>query len=379
MNPLSERPTELKSAQDEFLERSRHNPTYFEVVKNLGEVIDYCVPANPYFPTKAMFKSLSQALPDLLKYYPDHGPASVAILSELTGIDPSNLIAANGSTEIITFLINGQMPGPMVTEIPTFGRWTDLPIDIGKSLALYQRKSENRFAINPDELIAFTKKSGAKSLVICNPNNPTGSLSPKEDILKIVSGLGNLELIVIDESFMPFADDPSKDSLESIAAQLPNVVLVKSLGKALGWHGVRLGYGVANRSLMDKLRPHVPYWNINGIAAFALKLIRNHRQEFANSLSRVVCDRRYLEKCLAAMPGITIFESQGNFAFFQIPRRIDGVELRNRLATRHGIFVRECGNKIGSCRSFFRVAARPKEDTDSLIRALTSEIKSIKL
>lgn len=358
----------------DFLSKSRHNPSFFEVNDRLGGIIDYCVPANPYFPSARMYQNLVKALPDLLKYYPDHGPASGSILSQLTGINPANLIAANGSTEIITILINSQMPGPMVCPIPTFGRWTDLPIDLGHTLATYQRKSSQKFELVVDDFVAFAKKSAARSLVICNPNNPTGVLTPKKDILEIISRLQHLDLIVIDESFMPFADDPDLDSIEREAPDLPNVIVVKSLGKALGWHGVRLGYAVANRTLIDKLRPQVPYWNINGIAAFALNLILNNRQEFDASLQKVVNDRRYLEASLRTIPGLTVYPTQCNFAFLRIPAHLDGSALRNRLAAEHKLFVRECGNKIGSCHTFFRVAARPKADTDVLINVLRGEL-----
>ena len=361
----------------DFLSKSRHNPSFFEVNERLGGIIDYCVPANPYFPSTVMYQSLVKELPSLLKYYPDHGPASGSILSQLTGINQANLIAANGSTEIITFLINSQMPGPMVCPIPTFGRWTDLPIDIGHTLVTYQLKSSQKFELLVDDLVAFTKKTNARSLVICNPNNPTGGLTPKKDILEIISRLQHLDLIVIDESFMPFANDPELDSIEREAPDLPNVVVVKSLGKALGWHGVRLGYAVANRTLIEKFRPHVPYWNINGIASFALNLILNNREEYRASLQKVVEDREYLESELRSVPGLNVFPTQCNFAFFRIPAQMDGVALRNRLASEHKLFVRECGNKIGSCHTFFRVAARPKADTDILTKALRNTLSTV--
>lgn len=358
-----------------FLRTARHNPSFFEVSAHLGEVIDYCVPANPYFPSPAMYDALVTALPNLLKYYPDHGPASVSILSQLTGTDPSHLIAANGSTEIITSLVNGQMPGPMLTEIPTFGRWTDLPIDIGTCLVTFQRRAGQNFHVPPDELAAFAKKSGVRSMVLCNPNNPTGALNRRGELLELIERLAHLDLIVIDESFMPFADDPAADSLEQLAPGLSNVIVVKSLGKALGWHGVRLGYAVANPDLIARLRPAVPYWNINGIAHFALTLIRDHPAAFAASLARVVADRLYLEQRLREIPGLRVFPTQANFAFFQIPQHLDGRELRDRLAEKHKLFVRECSNKIGSCSTFFRVAARPAPDTDILVEALVAELR----
>ncbi len=360
---------------ENFLQTARHNPTYFEVASHLGQVIDYCVPANAYFPTQEMHQALVERLPALLKYYPDYRPESVSILSEIVNVNPINLLTVNGSTEIITTLVNNQMQGPILVDIPTFGRWTDLPRDIGKSLVTFQRRMDQGFHIDPEEFIAFAIRSKVKSMVLCNPNNPTGSLSKSTELLHIIRRLSHLELIVIDESFMPFADDPLSESLEKLVSQLGNVLVIKSLGKAIGWHGVRLGFVVGNRQLIDGLRPLIPYWNINGIAQFALSLVRDHPNEFYSSLARIVEDRRSLEQRLREIPGLTVFSSQANFAFFQLPHPFDGLQLRDRLLKRHKLFVRECSNKIGSSSSFFRIAARPKEDTDRLTKTLRSELR----
>jgi len=356
-----------------LLQTPRHNPSYFEVTSVLGHVIDYCVPANPYFPSQKMQALLAESLPDLLKYYPDYGPGTVAALSDITGIDPANILAVNGSTEVITVLVNSLMKGPILTDIPTFGRWTDLPVDIGKSLILFPRPMEQEFHVAPDEWVAFAKKSHVQSMVLCNPNNPTGSLNRRGELLNIIERLSHLDLIVIDESFMPFADEPERDSFEKMASRLPNVVVVKSMGKALGWHGIRLGYVVGHRQVIERLRPLIPYWNINGIAQYALSLVRDNQAAFFQSHARVVEDRRYLEQRLRKISQLRVFSSQANFVFFQIPDSCDGLDLRERLLKNHRLFVRECSNKVGSSSAFFRVAARPREDTDRLVAALQRE------
>ncbi|UUZ50405.1 aminotransferase class I/II-fold pyridoxal phosphate-dependent enzyme [Massilia sp. B-10] len=99
--------------------------------------------------------------------------------------------------------------------------------------------------------------------MICNPNNPTGAWFTGEDIAKLIRELAHIERIIIDESFIEFSD---LTSAEALAVGSHNTIVVKSMGKSLGWHGIRLGYAVANTKMAQELRAKVPYWNINGLA-----------------------------------------------------------------------------------------------------------------
>ena len=123
-------------------------------------------------------------------------------LSALTGIPAGNIVAANGSTELITLLCRDA--GLVVTPMPTFGRWTDLPPDFGARVEFIQGRKEDGFRLNVDEILARVRATGAQTLVLCNPDNPTGShLAPRE-VGRLVSELQRPSLVVIDESFIDF-------------------------------------------------------------------------------------------------------------------------------------------------------------------------------
>jgi histidinol-phosphate/aromatic aminotransferase/cobyric acid decarboxylase-like protein len=254
-----------------------------------------------------------------------------------------------------------------VTDTPTFGRWTDLPLQYGTPIHFIERNSSLQFNLSIAQICARVEAVGAQTLVISNPNNPTGAWLTEMEMEELITRLAHLSLIVIDESFIDFS---GMRSAEQLAAQSPNTIVVKSLGKALGWHGIRLGYGVANLAMAEKLRTQVPYWNINGLASFVLKHLGDFMDEYRQSFRKVARDRDYMLQQLQSIPWLTTYPSKANFLLSEVPVTISGKQLRDRLLAEHGLFVRECSNKIGSSESFLRNVVRRPADIDRLVAAL---------
>ena len=173
-----------------FPDKLEHNPSWFEVSDRYQQrqVIDFCVPANPYFPPDSLKQDLLQRLDHILKFYPDLASVHEQRLSELTGLDPENLVACNGSTELITLICQRIAKAPFVTTIPTFGRWTDLPLSEGKEVAFVQRCEEREFRLSVDDIVEFTQARGGRSLIVCNPNNPTGQAFSISEVRDLFAG-----------------------------------------------------------------------------------------------------------------------------------------------------------------------------------------------
>src|SRR4029453_6492673 len=157
------------------------------------------------------------------------------------------------------------------------------------------------------ELITRAGELDVKMLVISNPNNPTGAWFEPEEIEELVLSLPDVELIVIDESFLDFS---GLESAVNLIPRAQNLVVVKSLGKSLGWHGVRLGYATMNSGAADLLRSQLPFWNVNGLAAYILKNLSEFKDEFLQSLVLVAQDRAYMLNQLKRVPGLRVFPSK---------------------------------------------------------------------
>jgi len=358
-----------------YFQTDAHNPSYFTIATNTqykGDLTDYCVPVNHYFPPEELLNKLSNNLRDILKYYPDYAEKHQHNMSAFINVPSENIIPVNGSTELITILCK-EMEGGVVCPVPTFGRWTDLPIDFNVPVHFIQREESNNFDLDVQHIIDTVRREKAQNLIICNPNNPTGASFTDGEISYLVEQLIDIERIIIDESFIDFSDIPSASEL---AIKSENVVVLKSMGKALGWHGIRLGYGVTNAQLAKKIRQSVPYWSINGIAAFVLDNLNDYKHIYQQSFIKIKDDRKYLLEQCAKLEQCKIFPSQANFIYMKLPDHFCGKRIRDALNDNFGLIIRECSNKIGSSENYCRIAVHKRKDTDKLINAL-NELLSI--
>ena len=359
----------LTERQGNLFHRDSHNPS-FEAIKasmlTAVTPIDFCVPVNRPFPPQSLLQELQESLADIVKYYPDYAQAHQESLATLTGVPAQNIVVANGSTELIT-LLTRDCSTPIATCTPTFGRWTDLPRELGKTTHFIQRHHCDAFQLSVERIISEVREHGVRTLVLSNPNNPTGAIVSGEDIARLCNELADLDLIILDESFIDFS---TATSAASIAITADNVVVVKSLGKSLGWHGVRLGYAVTSAPRATQLRRSTPWWNINGVAAFVLKRVAHLDQELQRSFEKVRDDRHYMAAELKRIKGLKVFESHANFIFAQLPDTHSGKSVRDTLLSHYHLLVRECSNKVGSTEQYLRLAVNLPVETDRLVFAL---------
>ncbi|HTV17537.1 MAG TPA: aminotransferase class I/II-fold pyridoxal phosphate-dependent enzyme, partial [Polyangiaceae bacterium] len=219
---------------------TKHSPSIFELTASMdgrgGRLRDYCIPVNPYFPTPELFASLRSRLETILKFYPSSNQDIARKLSEFVGLDPETLIIGNGSTELISFINRLLVTRSLAIPVPTFSRWTEDPTLSGKQVHTFLRHPQNDFRLTPGEFVGNVLKSGARAAVLCNPNNPTGALMPRGDVLRVLEALRGLEVVVIDESFIDFADEQVVPSVDRDVMRYTNAIVLKSLGKNLGLH-----------------------------------------------------------------------------------------------------------------------------------------------
>nr|AIA16413.1 Aminotransferase class I and II [uncultured bacterium] len=353
-----------------------HNPSFFSVKESTvykGPLLDFCIPVNLHFPPAQMVQRIGEHLPEILRYYPDYAEVHAKYIGEIAGVPPACIVPANGSTEIITRLCH-LTRGPILTPIPTFSRWTDLPNELGIPLHTIEQDVRRNFRLEVAEIVSRATELGVRMLVISNPSNPTGTWFEFDEIKKLVLSLPEVELIVIDESFLDFSD---LESAVSLIPRAQNLVVVKSLGKSLGWHGVRLGYAAMNSRGAALLRSELPFWNVNGLAAYILKSLSEFKDEFLQSLALVAQDRTYMLNQLEGVSGLRVFPSKANFLYVELPSNVPGRKLRDRLLEEYGLMVRECSNKIGSSERYLRLAVQTREAVDLLAQALRESLGRI--
>jgi histidinol-phosphate/aromatic aminotransferase/cobyric acid decarboxylase-like protein len=357
-----------------LFQHTAHSPSFFELSRQMGEqgrqLVDFCIPCNPYFPTPEMFDELARNLTMMLKFYPSSADTITAQLARVLGLNPATVTMANGSTELITWMDHLWIRESIAIPIPTFGRWTDQPMETGKRVDMFPLREVDFFQLNVDEYVRFIRQRRSRVAVLCNPNNPDGGYLPRREVIRLMDELSDLDLVVIDESFIDFVEAEPSPSVAMEAAIRPNVVVLKSLGKNFGLHGIRFGYLVANPGLAGKMRKTLPKWNLNSLAETIVFMLSAHGAEYRESLRLLSRDRYNMGMQLARVPELSVYSSQANFLLVKLGQGMDGTALRDHLITRHQVFIRECGNKLGMSNQFLRLVVRPQQDVARLMEGL---------
>ncbi|MEV7814642.1 histidinol-phosphate transaminase [Streptomyces flaveolus] len=356
-----------------FRGTAAHSPSMAALTREGGDgtgPVDFCIPCNPYFPTPAMFEEMAGRLREIVTYYPSSADTVTAELCNLLQLPPQCVAMGNGSTELITWIDHLLVRESLAVPVPTFGRWTDQPMETGKRVDMFPLQEANGFALDLGQYAEFIRARGTRVAVICNPNNPDGGYLRRRQIVQFMDAMVDLDLVIVDESFLEFADAEAEPSVVQEAMLRPNVIVLRSLGKNFGLHGIRFGYLVANPALAGKVRAMLPKWNLNSFAEHVVFMLKEHGSEYAQSLQQVRRDRLEMASQLSALPGLTVYPSQGNFLFVRLPVGAEGTVVRDRMLTEHRILVRECGNKIGSSSRFLRLVVRPQVDVRRLVSGL---------
>jgi threonine-phosphate decarboxylase len=358
-----------------FYETS-HSPAITDLVgyEKAKDIIDFCFIANPYYPTREMLEDLQLNLPNLIKSYPSSNPQmSQKHLAAVLDVDPERLIIGNGATELIA-LIDMTLIDRIAVPIPTFGEYIEKMKDL-RNAELYPLDPEDGYQLRLDDYLAWVQKRKLECLLVINPGNPTGQFIPLEEMVEFLHRARDLELVIVDESFIDFSGDPIP-SLLPLADQFTNLLIVRSMSKHCGVPGLRLGYCYsANLYILNRLRRFVPTWNLNTLAQYFLSLLPGTTADYHESRKRLIGDVHHLYESLCTIPLLQVYPTGANFVLFQIENGMTATELQSRLLVDHGMYVRDCSNKLGMDAFHIRVASQGREKDDGLVEALRTLVR----
>lgn len=353
-----------------FYETS-HSPAITDLVgyEKAKEIIDFCFIANPYYPTPQMLDDLQRSLPNLIKSYPSSNPLmSQEHLAAVLGVDPERLIIGNGATELIS-LIDITLIDRIAVPIPTFGEYIEKMKDL-RNAELYPLDPQDRYQLRLHDYLAWVHQKKLESLLIINPGNPTGQFIPLDEMIDFLHHARDLQLVIVDESFIDFAGE-NIPSLLPVADQFTNLLIVRSMSKHCGVPGLRLGYCYsANLYILNRLRRFVPTWNLNTLAQYFLSQLPANDDDYHLGRKRLIQDVRHLEANLRTVPRIQVYPTGANFVLFKVQSGMNATELQTCLLEEHGMYVRDCSNKLGMDTFHIRVASQGREKDLRLVEAL---------
>jgi len=332
--------------------------------------VDHAYLYNLYFPPDALVRQLGDRIHELVLNYPVAQDVVARLVGELIGQPPDRIVVGNGAAELIK-IISGHLAEKLIVAVPSFneyanaapgGRVVEFPLDASS------------FELDIDRFAGEAIGCGADFAVIVTPNNPTSLIVPRVDLLRLLDLLEpHACTLIVDESFMDFADAGAADSLERDVADHRNLAVMKSMSKAYGICGLRIGYLLtANDRLAQRVRDGLHIWNLNGFAEEFLRLAPGYREDFAHSCDSVRADRDALYEMLCAIPGLAAYRPQANFIFCRLPEgAASGAEVERRMFVDHNIFIKQCGGKsMADAHRYVRIASRTHSENKALAEAL---------
>ena len=302
---------------------------------------------------------------DKVHFYPD--PKSENVVSSLeqyTHLSKSNIIIGNGAIEILynfcfAFL---SKTTKVLIHVPTFQEY-ETAVKLSNSKILYF-KSLN-LSINIDSFILQIPKNGC--VFLCNPNNPTGELLSKKQLLSIIIAAKKLEAIVfIDECFIELVPE-SNESVMSYVKKYDNLFILRSLTKSFGLPGLRIGYGCGSKQIIQILQKIKIPWSVNSLAQdVAIAVIKNISHLKKSNLI-IKKELQYLEYSISNLEGFECSSSSTNFIL--IKTKYDSTKLQMKLL-KDKILIRDCKNFRGLDNHYIRIAVKSHKYNIKLVRAL---------
>ena len=331
---------------------------------------DHAYLYNLYFPPKKVFSHLKDKIHNLVLNYPMAQNALAELIGDIIRQPAEKIIVGNGAAEIIKIL-SGSLAKKLIVPVPSFneyanaapeGRAVEFPLEFPS------------FRLNVDKFADEAIKVDADMAVVVTPNNPTSMLVPKADLIRLAEKLKSSNcMLIIDESFLDFADNKEQISLEQDIDKYPNMAIIKSMSKAYGICGLRIGYMLtANEGFAKAVRNGIPIWNINGFAEEFLRILPRYKQEFEDSCKKVKVDRDVFYKKLCAIKGMTVFKPDANYIYCRLPdEALSGPEVTKRLFIEHNIYIKDSAGKTQpDADRYIRIASRTQVENNTLIDAL---------
>lgn len=333
-----------------------------------GELIDFSASINPLGMPQTVRKAIIESLDGLVHYPYAHAEPLCAALAGFHGVTPGQVVAANGTTELI-YLLPRVIPGNRALIVaPAFSEYERGLLAAGWEVRHHCLSHSEQFNLDIDLLARALSVSNCRMLFLCNPGNPTGRLYSGEDIRTVAALCRNCGVVlVLDEAFIDFCGE----DLSAIPSLIPDggVIVLRSMTKFYAIPGLRLGYAVTDEVTAAALSAARGPWSVNSLA-IAAGMAALADTDFKNrTLAYLAVVRESFIARLADIPGIHPFAGAANYLLLRLSIPLSSAETRRRMLQKR-LLIRDCANFHGLDDSFIRLAVRRREENEVLVSAL---------
>lgn len=335
------------------------------------KMLDFCYLVNPYFPTPKLMDEMQSNFATLLSQYPSGMKVNTLLASKCFGVKEEYIIPGNGAAELIKILMEG-LEGKTGFVRPTFEEYPQR-YDESRHVTFVPQNPDYRYSA--DDLMAFFGNNGVDTLLLINPDNPSGNFIPKDDVLRLADWCEKKGMrLIVDESFVDFSEDYEHNSLldDDLLEKHPHMIVMKSISKSFGVPGLRLGVlAAADKELIAKMKKSVSIWNLNSFAEYFMQIYTKYEKDYHKACAKFVKERNCFERGLRSIKYLRVMPSQANYFLCEVLAPYTAKEIVLYMLKHHNILTRDCSGKTGfDDKQYMRIAVRNHEENARLVEAL---------
>src|SRR5437867_6206282 len=284
-----------------------------------GTIVRLSANENPYGPSPNALKAMTNSFGLSCRYPDEHNNLLIDKVAKLNGVDHEQILLGDGSGEILKLCaetFTGKERGTLVAPDPTFEAILNNAKANGAEVVKVPLNST--FAHDLPKMHAATK-SGL--IYICNPNNPTASITPKDELRDFIAKTRRETMILVDEAYFHYADSPDYESVITLTKDHPNLILSRTFSKIYGMAGLRCGYCVAQKETIDRMRPYQMWDSVNIMALAAASASLDDPDQVPNG-QRLNSEAKMFVTSELARAGYKTIPSQANFIMVDCRRPV---------------------------------------------------------
>lgn len=332
-------------------------------------LIDFCYLVNPYFPPKRLMDEMKANFEKLLTHYPSGMKVNSLLAAKNFSVRQEHIVVGNGAAELIKCLMDN-VEGNIGLVRPTFEEYPNRYPEI--NCIVYTPNNHN-LSYSAKDVMDFFEGKSIENLLMINPDNPSGNYIPRGEMMQLLVWCQNRNIrIIVDESFIDFADESYTLIDESLLGEYPNLIVIKSISKSYGVPGIRLGImASSDEEFIQNIKKEVAIWNINSFGEFYMQIEEKYRKDYECALNKFKKIRKDMVHSLSELRAIRVVPSQANYIMIEIVNGMSAKELTKILMNKHNLLIKDLSQKIKmDGKQFIRVAVKKKKENLKLIYGL---------
>ena len=335
------------------------------------KMLDYCYLVNPYFGESKILDEMQANFRTLVMEYPSGLKVNTLLASKCWSIKEEYIVPGNGAAELIKALME-QLPGKLGIIRPTFEEY---PNRRDKSTLVTYIPQNSDYRYGADDIMGFFAANPVHSILLINPDNPTGNFIPIDDVKRLAEWCEAQGIrLVVDESFVDFSKGWRENTLlhDSVLEKFPHMIVIKSISKSYGVPGIRLGIICsADKDIISGIKRDVSIWNINSFAEYFMQIYTKYEADYAIACDKFIEERDRFEERLRKISFLRVMPSEANFFLVEVLPPFTANRLVLTMLKRFNILLRDCSAKEGlDSKQYMRIAVRGYNDNNRLLKAI---------